>query len=119
MPIAANTPSPATTPPVEPPVDRPASKLIPESARSLRTRIYNFIRDSGTEGATCEEAELALRLSHQTCSARCAELRNHPVHGGRIMIKIADGKKIKRATVSGRSAYVYVVVPQLTALPLT
>jgi hypothetical protein len=119
MPIAANTPSPATTPPAETPANKPAAKLIPESAKSLRTRVYNFIRDRGGEGATCEEIELALRLSHQSCSARCAELRNHPVHGGRITIKIADNKKVKRATISGRSAYVYVIVPQLTALPLT
>jgi hypothetical protein len=116
MPIAANTPSPI---PPAPPAGTPAAKLIPESAKSLRTRVYNFIRDRGTEGATCEEIELALRLSHQTCSARCAELRNHPVHGGRIMIQVAEGKKIKRATLSGRSAYVYVVVPQLATLQLT
>lgn len=52
------------------------------------------------DGATCEEVEIALDMSHQTCSARISELR-------------ASGELLtigRRATTSGRTARVHAVV---------
>lgn len=78
-----------------------------EAARSMeylaprdRARVLAHIRHCG--GCTCDEVEAALRLSHQTASARINDLlRSEDIHdsGGR------------RVTRSGRKARVYVVGP--------
>lgn len=44
-------------------------------AQEMRRRVLAFIQMRGAEGATCEECETALRMSHQTASARCSELK--------------------------------------------
>lgn len=40
-----------------------------------RRRIIELVRVRGGSGITCDEAEVALRLPHQTCSARFSELK--------------------------------------------
>jgi hypothetical protein len=62
--------------------------------------VLDYITSRGTFGATCDEAELALGLAHQTCSARFNQLR---VELG----KIRDSGE-RRPTRSGRKAAVYV-----------
>jgi hypothetical protein len=118
MPVAARLSTPEPPPPPE---GKPASQILPAQARTdartIRNKVLTYIRACGDGGSTCEQVELALKLSHQTASARIKELRDHPVHGGRIQIQVVEGKKIKRPTISGRSAYVYVINKQLAELP--
>jgi hypothetical protein len=108
MPIAATIPEPTPIPEQ----GRSASTLIPAEARTdastVRIKVLNYIRSCGNEGATCEQIELTLKMSHQTVSARCRELRIHPQHGNQIKVLVVDGKPVKRPTISGRSAQVYV-----------
>lgn len=61
----------------------------------LQAQILDAIRDS-PDGMTCDELEQRLDLPHQTCSARCSELKR-------------DGRVIKsgtRKTRTGSSAAV-------------
>lgn len=64
-----------------------------------RLRILEYAAWNGAHGITCEEAERALGISHQSCSARCSELKR-------------DGKlrpsELTRKTQSGRAARVLV-----------
>lgn len=65
-----------------------------------RQAILSFIRMKGLHGATSDEAEVALGLPHQTCSARFKDLK--------------DAGKIEtlgevRKTRTGSRAIVYVV----------
>jgi predicted transcriptional regulator len=93
----------------------PARNLVPEEARQLRSKILDFLLSRGLTGATCEEVEDALGLSHQTASARISELSKHPVHGGRIVRQYTRDNTtgvtrwVKRKTRSGRSAYVWII----------
>ena len=63
-------------------------------------QIENHVRRNLTGGSTCDEAEEALGLTHQTCSARFHDLSK----GGRLT---DTGRK--RDTRSGRPAAVYVI----------
>lgn len=63
---------------------------------SIRDRVFTFIRAHG--GATSDEVEYELKLSHQTASARIWELRRQSL--------ITDGGK-RRRTRSGRNAIVW------------
>lgn len=65
-----------------------------------RQRIFTFLHSRGTEGATCEEIELALDLRHQTCSARISELKAEGI--------IQDSGR-KRQTSTGSEAAVLIV----------
>jgi len=114
MPVAAYIPPPDPPAPAPEPAAKPASQLIPWDAQSLRRRIYSYILEQNYLGATCEQVEMALNLSHQTASARITELRTHRTHGGRITYLMDGSKKVRRATLSGRSANVYVAVPPLS-----
>lgn len=80
---------------------RDANEAVQPSKKALQQKIWDFIKRRGPHGATCDEAEVALGLSHQTCSARFTEL----AQAGRIR-KLAD----RRATRSGSKAAVWVVV---------
>lgn len=73
-----------------------------ENTKTLRARVYVYVAARSIDGAgvTSDEAEAALRLSHQTCSARFNELRNAGL--------IVDSGN-RRATRSGRKAAVYIV----------
>src|SRR5215207_4165751 len=64
-----------------------------------RRRILAWLRERGDTGGTCEEAEEALGLSHQTASARFSELRRDGLIGD-------SGRR--RRTKSGRTARVHV-----------
>lgn len=69
------------------------------SKSRLRSQVLDYIKEQGELGATSEEVEIGLSLSHQTASARMTELK-------------ALGKVYlagKRSTKSGRSAGVWVV----------
>lgn len=53
-----------------------ANVKIHKSKEAIREKILQYIRAMGMDGATCEQIEIALDISHQTASARCAELKN-------------------------------------------
>jgi hypothetical protein len=76
-----------------------AARSMVDLGARLRLEVYSFIADCGWVGATCDEAEQALNMKHQTTSARINELANagYIVNSGR-----------KRATSSGRPAIVWV-----------
>lgn len=59
---------------------------------------------TGTHGATCDELEAALGISHQTCSARCSEL----IRLQWIYRKLAGSGYEKRKTRTGRHAAVLI-----------
>lgn len=69
----------------------------------IREEVFRFVKYMGSAGATCDEAEADLFLSHQTCSARFNELWRR----GRI---VDSGQR--RPTRSGRKAIVFVVRDQ-------
>jgi hypothetical protein len=62
-----------------------------------------YLTSQGSAGATDNEIELALRLRHQTASARRREL----VQLGRVRDSLA-----RRPTDSGRTACVWVIIPE-------
>lgn len=78
------------------------SKAAAESVRGVAERdatlILAYIKR--VRGATCDEVEVALNLSHQTTSARCADLKN------KLGLIVDSGER--RRTRSGRKAAVYV-----------
>lgn len=82
----------------------PESDAAWESMREgravIRLKVVGYVSYCGTDGATCDEIEAALGLSHQTASARVTEAKAR----GEI---VANGKR--RRTRSGRWAGVYVV----------
>jgi hypothetical protein len=73
-----------------------ADDITPVTGK-LRKRVYAEIVKRGEYGATCDELEVALGLTHQTCSARVNELM-------RARAIIGTGK---RPTRSGRKARVW------------
>lgn len=77
-----------------------AWQAIQGCAPRLRQIVYDHIAKCGERGATCQEAETALSLCHETTSARINEL----VRCGAV----ADSGK-RRLTRSGRSARVLVI----------
>lgn len=85
------------------------SHAAAESMRShigaIKARVLEHIRSCGECGCTSDEAELALGLSHQTCSARFRDLSSGP--DARIQV---SGKHPTRPTRSGRKALVWVAV---------
>jgi hypothetical protein len=73
---------------------RDAFRSVVGSAGELRRRVSDYIRSRGALGATCDEIEMALGISHQTASARCSELK-----------KLGQIREIgKRKTRTGRNA---------------
>lgn len=77
---------------------REAYASIQEDLPTIRMSVLSWVRDQGAHGATCDEAEVALRLSHQTCSARFKELRDD------FLIVATEHR---RKTRSGRGALVH------------
>lgn len=49
-----------------------AAQEIQPHSETLRERVLGYVR--GRKGATCDEVEVALAMSHQTASARIREL---------------------------------------------
>lgn len=52
-----------------------AHKSVIPTAAKVRISIFEYIVSRGELGATCDEVEFATGFSHQSCSARCAELK--------------------------------------------
>lgn len=77
-----------------------AATSIAGSTNEIRTQVLRFIERNGAYGATCDEIETGLGLSHQTASARCSELKR--------MGSVFEGEK--RKTRSGRNASALVAV---------
>lgn len=75
-----------------------AADSMRSHAAAIRDRVYVFLREQGTTGATCEEVCDALRLEGNTCRPRLWELE-----GALRVHKSPD----KRLTRSGRWARVY------------
>ncbi len=76
-----------------------AAHLIADETLTLRAKVYFWIYRAGERGATDDEIERALKMRHQTASARRREL----VLQGRIQ----DSDR-RRKTSSGRPAAVWV-----------
>jgi hypothetical protein len=76
-----------------------AADLIKEKAPKLRERVYQYIRSKGAKGATADEVQVDLNLTHQTGAPRVTELARM----GRI-VRTDE----KRKTRYGRNAGVYV-----------
>jgi DNA-binding transcriptional regulator LsrR (DeoR family) len=76
-----------------------AHKSIINSKAALRAKVIRYVYEQGMYGATSDEVEEALGLSHQSISARITEAK-------------ADGTLIpngmKRKTRSGRNAAVLI-----------
>jgi hypothetical protein len=81
---------------------REAALAIESDAATLRGIVYRAAIRSMPEGRTCDELEVELGLLHQTCSARCAELKKR----GLLTERRIDGLLIKRPTRRGRNAAV-------------
>ena len=64
----------------------------------LRREVFDLIDQRGEHGATCDEIEVMLDLTHQCASPRCTELREKGL--------IVDSGR-RRITRSGRRAAVY------------
>lgn len=53
-----------------------AYRRIMSHVSRLARQVFKHVHSLGFDGATCEECEVALRMKHQTCSARIRELRD-------------------------------------------
>lgn len=86
------------------PTSKAAAASVAESAESMRAEIMRLFDRLGDYGATCDEAEQALRLRHQTCSARIAELKKAGsiVDSGRTR-KTRSGCKAAVMVAAGRN----------------
>lgn len=85
-----------------------AAESMEEHARTLVERVYAVIAQS-PDGATCDEVEKRLGLSHQTVSPRVWDLHHNL---GRIVDSGA-----RRTTRSGRKAVVYLALAEVAVLP--
>jgi hypothetical protein len=79
-----------------------AAASMVQAAPAIRQKVLNYVQQCGATGATCDEVEEALGLSHQTASARITELRHK--------FKKIMPAGFKRETRSGRMANCYVAV---------
>lgn len=77
-----------------------AAVSMASSAESYRQKVLEFVRAQGAHGATSDEVQSGLGLTHQNGSARVSELAN------RFKLIVDSGKT--RPTKSGRKAVVYV-----------
>ncbi len=68
-----------------------------------RRRIIEYVRVQGINGSTCDQAEVALDMSHQTCSARFSEM-SKPKRGPATLYPSGE----LRPTRTGHRAVVFV-----------
>lgn len=68
----------------------------------LQLAVYNLIRSAGWEGKTVDEVEALTGKTHQSISARVNELENWKPK------PLIERRAMKRATRSGRKAYIFV-----------
>lgn len=78
---------------------RAAAESIQAVLNPLQAKVMHWIRSQGEKGSTCDEAEVALKMKHQTCSARIREL---------ALKESILPSGMRRRTRSGRKAIVYV-----------
>lgn len=69
-------------PPVRPPAQRvrtsiEAANRIAPHAGNMRERVYEFLREAGSRGATRAELAASLGMRLQTVCGRCSELLGH------------------------------------------
>lgn len=81
---------------VNTPTSKEAARSIERHRSRLCLEIYQFIVEHA--GATCDECEVALGLSHQTASARIRDLAK--------VGELIDSGEIRK-TRSGRSAIIW------------
>lgn len=77
-----------------------AAESIAQITAAMRRYVYQGVAHAELDGSTCDEAEIVLLMSHQTCSARFTEL-----HGPDYRMIVRVGM---RPTRSGRNAGVYI-----------
>jgi hypothetical protein len=70
---------------------------------NIERQVFEYIKSRGRKGSTCDEAEIALGLRHQTCSARFTALSKRD--------EIIDSGE-RRPTRSGRKAIAWITVEQ-------
>lgn len=70
---------------------------------NIERQVFEYIKSRGRKGSTCDEAEIALNLRHQTSSARFTALSKRG--------EIVDSGE-RRPTRSGRRAIVWITVEQ-------
>jgi hypothetical protein len=78
-----------------------AAKSMVPHAPNQRQLVWEFVQKRGAYGATCEEAEIGLKMRHQSCSTRMQELRQL----GRL-----KHVGLTRKTVANRQAEIHVAV---------
>ncbi len=69
-----------------------------------RQRIEEYARSQGINGTTCDQAEIALNMSHQTCSARFTDMSDKKKGENRTLFPSGE----IRPTRSGHGAIVFV-----------
>lgn len=80
-----------------------AESSTPRSVREKqRNLILQHVTACGENGSTCDEAEIVLAMPHQTCSARCSELKRDGlvVESGKTR-PTRQGKKAAVLTLPG------------------
>ena len=84
-----------------------AARSLDKILGKMQAEVLAYVR-SAPEGATCDEAEVALGLKHQTASARLNDLMKL----GMVQFRYdAAGKALRRLTRSNRGARIYYPVP--------
>jgi len=76
-----------------------AKASLKDDLPRLQRLVLDHVRGTHRHGSTCDEAEVELDLSHQTCSARFYDLHRKDL--------IRDSGE-RRLTRSGRTAIVWV-----------
>lgn len=80
-----------------------AADSMRQAAPTIRARVLASIT-AAAGGLTCDQIEVGMNLTHQTASARIAELARM----GHIRPAMQSGRPVRRRTRSGRSARVYI-----------
>lgn len=78
-----------------------AHESVKSVKRKLRALVIGYVKMQGLRGATSDEVEVALGMTHQSISARMTEAKAD----GQIV-----GNGLRRPTRSGRNAAVYIAV---------
>ena len=96
---AVEVPAAPRPPSVARDTSRDAAEAIRPRTAALRARVREAIVSAGARGQTCDECEIRLGLSHQTCSPRILEL-------SRVGAVVDTG--MRRLTRGHRQAIVWV-----------
>ncbi len=85
-----------------------AANLLTNKDRDRR-RILEHLEKCGPNGDTCDHIEQALGISHQTCSARCSELKRD---GMVIRKPVLDGIGYAKATTRSGALAALLIIPR-------